>query len=111
MKHLCSLVSFCGLLLFRTGLFAQDARIAPDVQARLNDPNAPADIRVVVQFANKQSQGLLGLLDGVPDAVFDLIPANSMSVKLKHVPMLLAKKDVVYVSMDRQIKTTLSDTS
>ena len=103
-----------GLLLLSTGLFAQSSKISPDLTALLNNPNAPRDARVVVQFdlsrwtdGGELARGILGQTD----AVFDLIPAASKSMPLRAIRGLANNPNVAYVSLDRPVAGALAGAS
>src|SRR5437660_1673601 len=113
MKLFRSIASACGLLLLSTGLFGQSSKLAPDVLALVNNPSASQQqVNVIVQF-NPPSLlqtviGLAGLLPGVINLVYTIIPAVSQIVTVSSILSLASNPSVKYVSLDRPIGGTLA---
>src|ERR1700730_10279591 len=101
------------LTLVSTGLFAQNSKISPDLQVLLNSPNPPSTVNVIVQlnpptFLQTIGGIVNGLVGGITNIVFDLIPGGAQVLPLNQVLNLVANPDVAYVSLDRPVRGALA---
>ncbi|MGD1096800.1 MAG: hypothetical protein ABSB35_33005, partial [Bryobacteraceae bacterium] len=109
------------VLLTALSAFADDSKIAPDLQPLLSNPSN--QINVIVQYNTPAPTaaangglpgGLLGvvggvvnLLGGVLKTVFTLIPAVSATVNPSQLVGLSNQSNVSYISLDRSLEASL----
>src|SRR5271168_1873216 len=116
----CAAVWF--VLLTALSAFADDSKIAPDLQPLLSNPSG--QINVIVQYntavpTTTTGGGLLGgllggvvgtvvnLLGGVLKTVFTLIPAVSATLNPSQLVGLSDQSNVSYISLDRSLEASL----
>src|SRR5436190_6273922 len=109
MKSVRLIVASLALILFSTGLFAQNPKISPDLQVLLNSPNPPTTVNVIVQLNPPTLLQTLGsivnsLVGGVTNIVYDLIPGVAQTLPLNQVLNLVTNPNVAYVSLDRPVR-------
>src|SRR5579871_5803545 len=108
----------CLFLLTSTSLFANNAKISPDLQPLL--ANSSSNVNVIVQYSKPQScGGLLGsilcppvnLLGGLLHSTFSLLNAVAATVQAGSIVNLSNQSNVVYISLDRTVVAALDYTT
>lgn len=103
-----------GLLFILAGsLFANNAKISPDLQPLLTNPSA--QLNVIVQYSSPLpacsalpiSCPVLNLLGGVVNQVFTLLNAVAGTVTAANVTALSNQPNVSYISLDRPVAAML----
>ncbi len=104
------ILRFSTLLLLATSGFAAKSKISKDLEG--NAPNLRVD--VIVQFrqaaTSTQHRKILAK-GGSLKATLDLVHAAAYRIAARKLPDLAADPDVVYISADRKVKSTLDNTA
>src|ERR1700691_6297354 len=117
-KLLAQVVSVGMLPIACGGLFANNAKISPDLQPLLANPSGT--VNVIVQYgAPQKCGGLLGailcpvvnLLGGVVNSTFSLLNAVAATVETNNVVALSNQSNVTYISLDRSLVAALDYTT
>lgn len=109
------------VLALASNMFANNAKISPDLQVLLANPSSP--VNVIVQFSSSpltcSTTGLLGalpctavnLLGGTVKEVFSVVNAVAGSMAAGNVIALSNQPNVSYISLDRLVTASLDYTS